>query len=158
MIREMLGIAEGILQDLHNDHEEVSSLIVQMLKSKEAQKRSALFKEMTTKLLAHSHAEHSVLYRKLEKSTDEAARKFALQGANEHQIVEQQLQQLARARNKMSEQWTAQLCVLRDLVSHDVDEEEGTGFGCIRREFEREELDKMGQQFQRQKERLMAEA
>jgi hypothetical protein len=25
MIREMLGIAEGILQDLHNDHREVDS-------------------------------------------------------------------------------------------------------------------------------------
>ena len=27
MIREMLGIAEGILQDLHNDHSEVASLM-----------------------------------------------------------------------------------------------------------------------------------
>jgi hypothetical protein len=27
MIKEMLGIAEGILQDLHDDHEEVASLL-----------------------------------------------------------------------------------------------------------------------------------
>lgn len=27
MIKEMLGIAEGILQDLHNDHEVVASLL-----------------------------------------------------------------------------------------------------------------------------------
>jgi len=27
MIREMLGIAEGILQDLHDDHNEVAELI-----------------------------------------------------------------------------------------------------------------------------------
>ena len=27
MIREMLGIAEGILQDLHDDHNEVAALI-----------------------------------------------------------------------------------------------------------------------------------
>ena len=33
MIREMLGIAEGILQDLHNDHNEVSSLMDRILDS-----------------------------------------------------------------------------------------------------------------------------
>ena len=27
MLKEMLGMAEGILQDLHNDHQEVSGLI-----------------------------------------------------------------------------------------------------------------------------------
>ena len=33
MIREMLGIAEGILQDLHNDHSEVDSLMDRIMKA-----------------------------------------------------------------------------------------------------------------------------
>ena len=33
MIREMLGIAEGILQDLHNDHSEVDSLMDRIRKT-----------------------------------------------------------------------------------------------------------------------------
>jgi hypothetical protein len=34
MIREMLGIAEGILQDLHNDHGEVDTLLDKITDSK----------------------------------------------------------------------------------------------------------------------------
>ena len=158
MLREMLGMSEGILQDLHNDHQEVSALLEQIMNTEESSERTSLFKEMMNMLLAHSQAEQQVLYKKMEKSDDEKSRKFALEGTNEHQIVEQQLQQMAKARNKATEQWTAQLTVLRELINHHVREEESTGFSCARSEFDKEQLDKFGQQFQRQKQKLMAEA
>jgi len=158
MLKEWLDMAEGILQDLHKDHEEVSGLIERLLKMQESGERTTLFKEMMNMLLAHSHAEQNVLYKKMKKSDEAKTRKFALEGTNEHQIVEQQLQQMAKARNKASEQWTAQLTVLRDLVNHHVREEESTGFSCARNEFDREQLEKFGEQFRRQKEKLMADA
>src|SRR3989440_12951044 len=151
-------MAEGILQDLHQDHEAVSKLIEQLLKTESAAERSPVFKELMSMLLAHSHAEQNVLYKKMEKSEDEKARSFAFEGTNEHQIVEQQLQKMLQARNKASEQWTAQLTVLRELVNHHVKEEEGTGFTCARREFDAEELTKLGEQFRRQKEKILSEA
>ena len=148
----------GILKDLQQDHEEVSDLMGQMLKTEEAKERNSIFKELMGKLLAHSQAEQNVLYRKMEKSDDEKARSFAYEGDNEHHIVEQQLQQMSRARNKASEQWTAQATVLRELVNHHVKEEEDTGFRCAHREFDSETLEKLGEQFRRQKEKLLAEA
>ena len=151
-------MADGILQDLHQDHEEVSALLEQLQKNESSVERTRLFKEMMGMLLAHSHAEENVLYKKMEKSDDEKTRKFAFEGTNEHQIVEQQLRQMSRARNKASEQWTAQLTVLKELVNHHVKEEESTGFTCVRKEFDREQLEKFGEQFRRQKEKLMAEA
>src|SRR5436305_361932 len=158
MLKEMLGMAEGILQDLHNDHQEVSTMIETIIKTEDSKERGTLFNEMKMMLLAHSHAEQNVLYKKMEKSDDEKSRQFVFEGVNEHQIVEQQLEMLGKARNKAGEQWTAQMTVLRELVMHHVNEEESTGFTCARREFEKEELEKLGQQFQRQKEKLMAEA
>jgi hemerythrin-like domain-containing protein len=158
MLKEWLGMAEGILQDLHQDHEEVSSRLERLQRTEGSAERTSLFKELASMLLAHAHAEQNVLYKKMEKSDDEKVRSFALEGTNEHQIVEQQLQQMMRARNKASEQWTAQLNVLRELVNHHVKEEESTGFTCARREFDSEELEKMSGQFRRQKEKLMAEA
>jgi hemerythrin superfamily protein len=155
MLKEWLGMAEGILHVLHQDHEQISSMIDRLLKSESSAERTPLFKEMMGMLLAHSHAEQNVMYKKMEKSDDEKTRSFALEGTNEHQIVEQQLQQMARARNKASEQWTAQLTVLHELVNHHVKEEESTGFTCARREFDRDELAKLGEQFRRQKEKLM---
>ena len=158
MLKELLGMAEGILKDLHQDHLEVSELIEQLLKTEGTKERTAIFKEIMTKLLAHAHAEQNVLYKKMEKSDDEETRAFAFEGDNEHLIVEQQLQQMSRARNKASEQWTAQATVLRELINHHVEEEEGTGFTCARREFDSEQLEKLGEQFRRQKEKLLTEA
>ena len=158
MLKEWLGMAEGILQDLHQDHEDVSELIEQCLKTEASAERNQLFKEIMTMLIAHSEAEQNVLYKKMQKSEDEKTRSFVFEGLNEHQIVEQQLKQMARARNKAGEQWTAQLTVLKELVNHHVKEEESTGFSCARSEFDREQLEKFGEQFRRQKEKLMAEA
>ena len=60
----MLGIAEGILQDLHDDHAAVASLIDDIADSNDASERNRLFQEMRSKLLTHSHAEEQVLYRR----------------------------------------------------------------------------------------------
>jgi len=158
MLKELLGMPEGILKDLHQDHQEVSELIEQLLQTEESKERTPLFKEIMSKLLAHSQAEQNVLYKKMEKSKDEETRSFAFEGDNEHLIVEQQLKQMSRARNKASEQWTAQATVLKELVNHHVKEEEGTGFTCARREFDSEELEKLGEQFRQQKEKLLADA
>ena len=158
MIKEMLGMNEGILTDLHEDHEKVSGLIEQMIQTEDGKERGAIFKEVMGELLAHSHAEQNVLYKKMEKSESDKSRSFAYEGENEHQIVEQQLQQMSRARNKASEQWTAQATVLKELVNHHVKEEESTGFSCARSDFDSETLEKLGGQFRRQKEKLLAEA
>jgi hemerythrin-like domain-containing protein len=148
---------QGILNDLHEDHEEVSGLIEQMINTNDGKERGTIFKEMMSKLLAHSQAEQNVLYKKMEKSENEKSRTFAYEGENEHQIVEQQLQQMARARNKASEQWTAQASVLKDLIEHHVEEEEDTGFSCAQSEFDGETLEKMGDQFRKQKQKLLQE-
>jgi hypothetical protein len=79
-------------------------------------------------------------YRPLEASQSEASRSFAHEGANEHQIVERQLQKLSADADKTGEQWAAELRVLRELVEHHVEEEESTGFSCARRNFDKDEL------------------
>jgi len=155
MIRELLGLAEGILQDLHNDHVEIASLINRIEKSDDRAEREALFEEMKTKLLGHAHAEQEVLYRRLEGSQSEASRGFALEGSNEHQIVENQLEKMSADRDRMSETWMAELKVLRELIEHHVKEEETTGFSCARDDFAKDELEAMAQQFQIRKAQLM---
>ena len=96
--------------------------------------------------------------RRWKKRKTSNRRSFAFEGENEHQLVEQQLQQMARARNKASEQWTAQATVLKELVQHHVREEESTGFTCAQSEFDSETLEKMADQFRKQKEKLLQEA
>jgi hemerythrin-like domain-containing protein len=158
MIKEMLGVAEGILQDLHDDHEVVASLLEAITDSEDQFKRNSVFQEMRAKLLTHSHAEDEVLYRRLKASQHEASRKFAQEGEREHQLVEQQLQKMLAADDKMSDTWMAQLTELQKLVDHHVDEEESTGFRLARDEFDKDELETMATEFQRRKDELMVNA
>jgi hemerythrin superfamily protein len=154
MLREILGLKDGILKQLHEDHEEVAALLDKILKASGAE-RNELFKEMKTKLLAHADAEQKVLYKPMEKGEEEA-RRFALEGTVEHNLVHDLVDQLARGRAKDSDQWTAKLTVLKEMIEHHVAEEEGTGFKEARKSFDGEELEKMRDRFQREKEKLMA--
>jgi hypothetical protein len=157
MLKEMFGMAQdGILKDLHDDHQQVSKLIEEIMGTDDNKQRTTLFKEMMTMLLAHSNAEAEVLYKPMKKSDSEDTRSFALEGENEHRHVEMQLKDMARATSKTSEAWTAKLTVLKELVEHHVKEEESTGFKCARTEFDAAELEKMGQRFQKLKEKEMA--
>jgi len=158
MLKEMFGMAEGILQDLHNDHQEVAKLIDNIMESEDGGQRATLFKEMMTKLLAHSKAEATVLYAPMKKSDDEEVRSFALEGENEHTHVETQLKMMSAQRDKVGEKWTAELTVLKELVEHHVGEEEDTGFKCARAEFDKAELEKMGKRFETLKKKEMAAA
>jgi len=148
-------VAEGILQDLHDDHNEVASLLGDLMESEDRVERDRLFEQMKTKLLAHAHAEQEVLYRRLERAQSEESRIFAHEGTNEHQIVEDQLQKLSAASDKTGNQWAAELRVLRELVDHHVDEEDSTGFSCARDEVGKEELEAISQDFQTRKSKLM---
>ena len=156
MIREMLGIAEGILQNLHDDHNEIAALIERIRDSDNATERQALFQEMSAKLLAHAHAEQEILYTRMEGSQSEDSRRFAMEGKSEHTHVEEQVRKMHGVGAPMGDAWIAELNVLEDLIDHHVDEEESTGFSCARDDFTTEQLEAMARQFQARKYELMA--
>jgi hypothetical protein len=154
MIREMLGIAEGILQDLHNDHGEVDTLLGQIMDSQDRTERVRLFSEMKSKLLPHLGAEQEVLYQRLESGKSEESRQYGVEGTSEHSIVEKQVEKISGLNSPMSDEWTAELKVLQDLIEHHVGEEESTGFSCARDEFTKEQLEAMSHQFKARKAQL----
>jgi hemerythrin-like domain-containing protein len=154
MIKEMLGIAEGILQDLHNDHSEVDTLLGNIMDSENGAERARLFSEMKSKLLPHLEAEQEVLYQRLEVGKSEESRKYGIEGTSEHSIAERQVEKISGLSNPMSDEWTAELKVLQDLIEHHVGEEENTGFSCARDEFTKEQLEVMSRQFKARKAQL----
>jgi hypothetical protein len=156
MLREMLGLSERLMMRIHEDHQKVAGLIEEMLGTGGQTRRGELFRELRDLLTAHSRAEEKVVYRRLEKSEDGEIRKFAMEAGVEHGLVDELLEQLGRMRNKAAEQWTAKLTVLKEVIEHHVSEEERDGFGYIRSECESAEIDKMADQFERAKEKLLA--
>jgi hemerythrin-like domain-containing protein len=156
MLREMLGLSERLMMTLHEDHQKVSAMFEEILSTKGQEKRTELFRQLKDELTAHAQAEEKVVYKRLEKSDDEKVRSFALEGGVEHSLVYDLLDQLGRMRNKASEEWTAKVTVLQEMINHHVREEENEGFSAIRSECDKEEIDKLADQFERQKEKLLA--
>jgi hemerythrin superfamily protein len=146
--------AQPILEALHSDHETVAEMFEEMCGS-EGKDPTEIFKKIKDELTAHAKAEQKVLYTRMKKTDVEEAKDFALEGAVEHELVEQLLDQLSRSRQKGSEEWMARAKVLKDLVQHHVDEEESEGFKAAREVFDEEQLEKLGEEFEREKQKIL---
>jgi hemerythrin-like domain-containing protein len=145
-----------ILNALKADHDDLKSMLKAILATKDGKKRSVLFAEFKAKLTAHSRAEEKVFYRPLEKA--EEGKSEALEGTVEHEIVDRLLADLAAAQQPEVEKWTARCSVLRELLEHHIEEEEGEFFKTARKLFDRAVLEKMGKDFAAEKSKIEVSA
>jgi hemerythrin superfamily protein len=142
-----------ILDLLHHDHEEAKDLFEKICEGLDEESLAATFDELRAALLMHAEAEEKCLYGRLLKEDDES-RFFALKADVEHGLAETLLEQLHASAEKGSDEWLAQCIVLKELVEHHIDEEEGEGFEIAREIFDDEALAKLGAEFEREKQRL----
>ncbi len=139
---------------LHTDHETVSGLFEQMEATENPAQRERLVAQLKKELLAHSEAEDVVFYQRLK--TAEEAREIVLEAAEEHRVVARVLGELERL-SAENERWSARLKVLKELVEHHVEEEEGEMFKKARGVFSREQEQELGASFLAEKKRIQSE-
>jgi hemerythrin superfamily protein len=146
----------SILDLLKKDHKEVSNLLSEMCDTTEraAKKRTQLFTECKTALLAHSHAELECFYKPLLKDGDDED--ALLEAEVEHEVVERLLEDIT-ATEPTDEKWLAKATVLKELVEHHVEEEESEIFKLARKAYDKKELDEMGTRFEELKQQEMAQ-
>jgi hemerythrin superfamily protein len=143
-----IGGGVNILDLLKADHDRFRDLLDKIMKGR-GQHRADLFKTFKLEITAHSRAEEKALYVPMQKF--EEGKKKALEGDVEHEVVDYLLAELARPRNKDTDNWTARCQVLQELTEHHLDEEESDLFPMARKHFDSAALDKMGQQFIKEK-------
>ncbi len=139
---------------LETDHRTVEALFGQMEETEDRTQRERLLARLKQELLAHAEAEDMVFYEPL-KAADEA-RSLILEAEEEHRVVTRVLGELERL-SAENEKWAARLTVLKELVEHHVEEEEGEMFKKARGIFNKEQERELGVAFLREKKRLQAE-
>jgi hemerythrin-like domain-containing protein len=128
---------------LKEDHERVKKMLNEGEETTErAEKtRTELFTRLKTELEIHERIEEEIFYPALKEHPK--ARELALEGYEEHHVVDQILAEL-EATPVTDETWTAKFKVAKENLEHHIEEEEGEMFKAARQAFSREELEELG--------------
>lgn len=138
---------------LITDHREALQLAQQIEDCDDAAEAGRLFAQLREAVVRHSRAEERTVYPALEDSGDEEAGEMAREAAVEHELVDLLFERMTRMRSG-SDNWKARACVVRELLEHHVEEEQGEVFAKMEELFDDEEMQRLAEQFQQAKGRI----
>ena len=139
---------------LKKDHETVSKLF-ERIESASGKAKLEVFGRIKSELDLHTHIEETIFYPALEKANE--TRDLTLEAYEEHRVVKDLLSKLDTA-GSVSDEWEAQLKVLRENVEHHVDEEENELFDKANDVLTGEEAERLGERMRAEKVRRGAPA
>lgn len=147
---------ETILDRLKQDHDMVRQMSAQIMETEDADQRKELFGTLMNAVEAHRQAEEQVVYRRMEKTDDDEAKEFVFEGEQEHALVHQLMELLAKSRRKGDLKWHARFKALKDMLDHHIEEEESEAFPKVEELFDSSEQEKMAEEFEKKKEKIAA--
>lgn len=142
----------NIYQILKKEHQDVKGLFEKALMSHEKGKGEDILSELKSELSEHMDSEEKIFYPRLENEED--AREKTLEAYEEHHVTKQVMQELLKM-SSSDERWMAKLAVMKELVTHHVDEEEKSVFKSAKSILDKKEAQEIGDQYKEEKDRLM---
>ena len=142
------------LELLKQDHQKVKKLLTSATETKDKNEQKRLFKEIKTELDTHARLEETIFYPAVQEHED--FKNMVFESLEEHRQVKTLLRELSRV-TAGSDKFKAKLKVLNDDVEHHAEEEEeGKMFPKVRKAFDSNELEELGQELEaaKQKKRL----
>lgn len=133
----------NIYDVLHDDHLYILELLERLPRARKDSRRE-LVTEMVDAITAHSQAEEHVLYGRLIDVRDFT--QMVLEAKEEHLAVTRILEDLVAMRAD-DERFEAKLKVVKDLLSHHIEEEEGEMFAASRELFDEDVAENFAGEF-----------
>lgn len=142
-----------ILTLLKKDHKKVGALLKKADKTKPQaiKRREELFKQIKEELKVHTKVEEIIFYPPLKEY--KATHDLIFEAYEEHGLVDVVIAQMEKVAYD-SDQWTAKMTVLKELVEHHVDDEEDELFPKVRKVLKKAVLENMGKEMKRLKQEL----
>ncbi|MEO8650070.1 MAG: hemerythrin domain-containing protein [Acidobacteriota bacterium] len=139
----------SVLELLKKDHDKVDKLF-QKVKGTPDEDHKELFEQIKAELDLHAHVEEVIFYPKLKEEGDEELKKITLEGIEEHRQAKMFLRELA-ALSDDSEKFEPKLKVLMEDIEHHVQEEEGQMFPMVEEQLDKETLEALGKEIEKEK-------
>jgi hemerythrin-like domain-containing protein len=140
---------------LEDDHEEFRQLMkkIATTTTRGVKLRAALFNQLKLVVTAHARAEEAVLYETMKAK--QPTRGEVLEGFEEHHVTDMIFAELAKTAPS-DERWTAKMSVLCEGLRHHIDEEERELFADSRKKMSKQQMQKLGEEFAKEKARQLA--
>lgn len=129
---------------LKADHQKVAKLF-DRLEAASGKAKLNVFEQIKKELELHAEVEETIFYPALEKP--EETHDLTLEAYDEHKVVKTLLAELAGSKSA-TEEWQAQVKVLRENVEHHVDEEENELFDKASDALNDEEIESLGERME----------
>ncbi len=144
-----------IFQMLKKDHQTAKDVLKKLEGTgpRAAKSREKLFSQLKDDLEAHSHGEEAVFYPALRESAEMVD--MLNEATEEHAEVENLLEDLEEL-GPESEEWNSKLRELKKSILHHVKEEEGNIFKKAKEILAKEEIQRLGKEFQEAKKQATA--
>ncbi len=139
---------------LKQDHVKVRGLFkrIEELDEDATEECDTLFDELIASLKTHETVEEEIFY-PAAKEAGEEAEEIVSHSYEEHHLADHLIEQLERA-DEDDETCDAKLHVLKELVEHHIEEEEGELFPLVQEGLDDERLTEVGEQMQARKAEL----
>jgi hemerythrin-like domain-containing protein len=135
---------------LKKQHDEVKDLFKQFEAAEEESEKQELFEQIADDFAAHGEIEEKIFY----PAVYVGPLKEKLQEAVEEHLAAKRVVADLLDMEPSDEQFDAKMSVLKELIEHHVEEEEGELFPLVRQNFAREELEALGDQMEQMFEQL----
>jgi iron-sulfur cluster repair protein YtfE (RIC family) len=139
------------LELLQKDHDEVRRLFNLFKSTSDENEHRKLFETIKTELDTHSHIEEIVFYPAVEDQDEEDLATLVDAAFEEHEEVDMLLEEVDRL-NRTRAELRPKMMELMERVEHHATEEENEMFPKVREIITGEELDRLGEELQAEKE------
>ncbi|MBE0480931.1 MAG: hemerythrin domain-containing protein [Dehalococcoidia bacterium] len=139
---------EDFFRQLRTEHSEVKSIIQQIMQSSDKEQK---FMTLKRELMPHMKGEEAVFYPPLKQNPE--TRMDALEAIEEHHAAEMTLNELD-SMPKNQDEWTAKLMVLKDMLEHHIEVEEGKIFDSARSVIPETQAEMLLKNYMQEKEKI----
>jgi hemerythrin superfamily protein len=140
--RPSKGFLMNAVELLESQHREVEKLFSKIEKAKNSASKQKLFEEIADKLAVHAAIEEHHFYPAVKAKRTED---ILLESLEEHLGIKRVIADLLKV-EASDETFDAKVTVLQEQVSHHVEEEESDLFPKVRKLFDKEQLEAIGQE------------
>jgi len=138
-----------VFEHLKSEHEDLQKLLTKLEETtnRASKTRSEGLEQVRHDLALHMAFEEQVFYPELMKQPE--LQEYALEGYEEHDVAKYALRGMEGV-DTSDDRWGAKIKVLKELIEHHVEEEEGEMFPEARQELDKDTVRRIGEQVEAQ--------